>query len=1089
MRILDNVKDAYDAYNEEPAEEAAVFEENGEKVSSDVALLECLDNFGLVDILYISKRCGLAPREAAEELKGAIFQDPAFFEEKEPYDIKKGWVSAPVYCSGNVIEKQKKAIHANIRFPGAFENNIEALKKIVPEKVGINDIHISLGAPWIPADEIRAFINYFLKFKFHAEVTYYPDLKQYKVRPPFEGKTSVLNNITYGVPKKTGGSSYLTALEIIEDTLNARTVKVYDYVQRSNAKSIYDKEGILNIEKTIEAQEKQRQIEDAFRDYVYSSAARIRRYEEYYNEFIVGYTYTHYDGGFLKLSDLNPEVTLYKHQRDAVARVLLSDSNLLLAHDVGTGKTYEMIVSVHELKRMGRSRKNLLVFPKSVLEDAVQTHRHLYPGDSILAVYPKDFVPAKRQKTLEKIRDGEYVAIYMGYGSFDMIGMSKSYYIDRMTREYKEFEDASYNASDVYEKNALKAKAEAVKKKLSKFIVEADPSKYLSYDALGIDTLVVDEAHNYKNIPIDSHTDGIIGMGGTSTKGKVMLEKAHYTPRLIFSTGTPLTNSLADLFTFQTYLQPATLAYHKIGTFDAWISTFGKRETNVECDVDANAKGLRLMTRFSSFHNLAELMGLFSQVCDFHHMEPDEEGLPDFDGPINITVPIIPDQKEYIQDLSKRTDDVRKRRVGREEDNLLKITTDGRKAALDIRLVNSQIKLNPWDSTKTHYCAVEVFKLYRENPGSVQIVFSDIGTPRASGFNIYDLFKDYITALGVPKEEIAFIHDAANEKQRCELFRRMNSGEVRVVVGSTAKLGVGVNVQEKLLAIHHLSVPWRPADMVQRLGRILRKGNTSEKIFEYRYITSGTFDAYSWQILESKQKFISSFLSGTSGKRDSEDIADAVLSYAEVKALAIGNPLLRSRFVASNELERLKIACRTRQRELQDLQALADSAPEKIKDMERRSKEIGKDALRYTVRKERISNEERINFGEELLLSLKENKDREEERVFDRYQGFGIILPAGMCEEFSHVILQAESGGRYICEMRLDRTPLSVTKAIDRVLEDLLARSRNIKKEADLLKKNARLAKADIAKGNAYIDLIEKQKAVLAKIDKQLEDE
>ena len=935
------------------------------------------------------------------------------------------------------------------------------------------------------------FITEFLNLKEPPEVIFYKDLKFYKIVGTEETKKSVLNTITYGVRSDGavyGAKQYLTALDIIEQTLNAKTIKVFDYVPKKKQYiwSIVEYDAIFNRTKTIEAQNKQKAVTDAFRNYVYSQKARIERFEGYYNDNMVGYTYSAYNGDFLKLADLNDEITLYKHQRDAIARVLLSGGNVLFSHDVGTGKTYEMIVSVHELHRMGISKKNLVVVPNNVLGATVDAHRTLYGNDKILAIYPKDFTPAKRRDVLEAVKTNDYTAVYMAYSSFDMLVMSKKYYIDKYSRELGKIKASIYNAKSKYEKNALKRQEKLISKRLSDYVAKTKECAWQTFDSLGIETLVVDEAHNYKNIPIPTRADGVVGIGGTSKKCREMLEKAHFVKRLIFATGTPLTNSLADLFTFQLYLQPRLLAYHNINTFDTWVNTFGQRETTVECDVDANSTSLRTMTRFSSFHNLGELMSLFSQVCDFHHMPKDADELPLFNGHTDVCVPKNEIQHRYIQSLSERTEKIRNKEVSRNEDNLLKVTTDGRLAALDIRLVDAEGCCLGGEDNKISVCAGRVAQLLEEHPDSVQIVFSDIGTPK-EGFNVYDELLRCLVKCGVNKSKIAYVHDAASDSVRAKLFEAMNKGGLNVVIGSTQKLGVGVNVQERLVAIHHLSVPWRPADMVQREGRILRKGNTCEEVFIYRYITEGSFDAYSWQLLENKQRFISSFLGGTSAARDMDDIADTVLTYAEVKALAIGNPLIKKRVEVANRLERAKIACRSRQREMQQLCAVIQSLPEKIKSFERLAKTARNDYAFYLKNKKKVSNTERIAFGEELLEALAQNGLMPVQRLFDTYQGFEIYLPENMNLQHRYVLVKSKYGGLYRCEMNEERTVLGCSKSIDYLLEHLDERESSMRKNAESARIQMRQAQADLEKDNPYLEEIKNISEALSKIDEILE--
>ena len=479
-------------------------------------------------------------------------------------------------------------------------------------------------------------------------------------------------------------------------------------------------------------------------------------------------------------------------------------------------------------------------------------------------------------------------------------------------------------------------------------------------------------------------------------------------------------------------------------------------------------------------------MSLFSQVCDFHHTAEDEDGFPKFNGYTNISVPKNPIQHEYILNLSERTEMIRNKEVRRDEDNLLKVTVDGRKAALDIRLVETGQAFSSSFGSKVSACANQLFKIYHST-SSVQIVFSDIGVPKDE-FNVYDELKRVLIKLGVDSNEIAFVHDAITESARAELFRKMNTGEVRIVIGSTKKLGVGVNVQEKLVAIHHLDVPWRPADMVQREGRILRKGNTSDEVFIYRYITEGSFDAYSWQLLENKQHFIASFLSGTSGLSEISDIADTVLTYAEVKALAIGNPLIKKRVGISNELEKTKIASRARQKQMQELKTIIESNPIKVKRFETLSKIAYSDFENYSRSKESIPNEERLAFGEELLEALGGNIMSATEHLFDTYRDFQIVLPADMLPDKRYVIIRSGLGGNYICEIDREKTVLGCSKSIDYILDHLDERAEKLMHQANQARKQIALAMSDLEKGNTYLEKTEKIKAELERIDKELEE-
>ncbi len=1066
-----------------------------QKAALDVSFINCLNRFGMVDIKYIADKSGISVDKAIAGLKGAIYQDPAVFSEDSKYSNTVGWVTAERYLCGNIRKKIKLAIRMNKRFPGRFDSNVEILKSVLPPKVDAEEIYISPGASWMPLSIVSQFLKEFFRLGTAPEVIFYKDLLTYEVVETEDMKRSVLNTIKYGVQNTDYQGSYsagyvkqyYTGIQLFKNyCLNGKTIKVNDYIpKRGYGKFEY--EPIPNKSKTVEAQEKAEEILEAFNQFVVATSARKKQIESSYNEYLTGNAIPKFDGSFLEFSDLNPEVKLYKYQADAIARALLSETNTLFAHDVGTGKTYIMIGSVHELYRMGLSKKNLVVVPNNVLQATVDAHRYLYKDDNILVIHPDDFKPGSKNILLQKIRDNDYVAVYMAYSSFDQVVMSKQYYIDKMEAEINEYKRTYYNTDIKQERKAVEKQIRRLQRNLAKYICDEEESRLITFDKLGINTLVVDEAHNYKNIPIPTRTENIVGIGGVSKKCVEMLEKAHYVDRLIFATGTPLTNSLADLFAFQTYLQPDVLKYHKINTFDRWINTFGKRITAIECDVDANSKNLRTMTRFSSFHNLNELMNIFSQVCDFHIVKGPKEGIPRFDGYTDVLIPKSDSLDIYMKLLSERSENFKLRVVNRREDNLLKITTDGRMAALDLRLLNSGLPFDPFIMNKIRACAENAFEVYNDNSDCTQIVFCDLGTPKA-GFNVYDELSRELQKLGMSEHEIAYVHDAKTEKARQKLFADMNNANVKIVIGSTQKLGVGVNVQERLKAIHHLSIPWRPADMVQREGRILRNGNTCDSVNIFRYITEGSFDAYSWQLLENKQRFISDFLSGTSSARDMEDIDDMVLSYAEVKALAIGNPLIKKRVEVANRLERSKINCRGRQKQLKQLEIVVATVPSHISKLQNLAAIADKDYELYSGVKASVPNDERIAFGEELLEALKENVMFECDRVFDKYQGFEIVLPKLMTEEHPFVIARSSNGGSYICDVDEDKTPLGCSKTIDYVLEHLGSRADKYRADIEIEENNLSEAKKDLSFENPYLEEIDRLKTELAVIDKLLED-
>lgn len=1055
--------------------------------SAGEVLLRCLNKFGVVDIEWMSTVSGISVERLISELRGkAIFQDPEAFTSCVNWSPVKHWYFAPAYLQGNIPQKYKAAIKMNEKFHGCFDSNVKSLKAMLPVKVTSEYIHPALGATWLPASFYASFIKQLLNLPIAPQVEYIKELCEWKVRIPYcSGNTPENMNIYGTFPLDSSSDaeedvSNLTGLQIIAGNMNGKLAEVhYSYSSgRSHEK---------HYKKTVEAQEKQKLVCARFDEWLHERPAREAIVTECYNKEFVGYAVSAFDGSFLELPKLCKDIKLYPHQLNAVARILFSSNNLLLAHDVGTGKTYEMIVSAHELHRMGLSHKNLIVVPNNVLRATVDAHHKLYPDDEILAVYPTDFTPKKRCKALNTLRDKEYVCAYMAYSSFDMVVMSKDYWIKKKQADINALQRSLACAGSAFAEHAIRSEIESKKKALSGYAVEAKDPDWPCFDDLGIETLYVDEAHNYKNISITTRTRDIIGMRKNgSKKCREMLEKVHFVKRAIFATGTPLTNSLSDLYVLQTYLQPDLLKFKKIDSFDAWVQTFSQKESNYEVDVTSSA--ITPVVRFSSFHNLPELMAMFSTICDFHNAT--SEGLPVLNGPHDICVAKSPEQVDYLKKLVERAEDVHAHLVSRKDDNLLKITTDGRKCALDDRLVRNSGYYS-WLYSASHHgkveaCADKAFELYQAYPKTCQVIFSDIGTPH-DGFNIYDSLKYALIDKGVPSSEIAFVHDAVSERARAKLFESVNSANTRIIIGSTPKLGMGVNIQQKLIALHHLSVPWRPSDMTQREGRLLRQGNTCPEVFIFRYITEGTFDSYSWQLLENKQRFISSFLSGFSCQRDCEDISDTVLNYAEVKALAIGDPLIKKRVETTNRIERARIASSQRQKTLMQLRSIVEEVPYTIDSLKLSKSIAGADYSLYRACRERIPKKERKAFGEELIVAIRNNGMADREKVFDHYQGFDVILPMNMTCDHPYIIIRSLNGGNYHIDMDGDKA-LGCTQRIDNLLDGLLDRCADIDKQIAAQRRKRRAAEAEYAIGNPHKDEIEVLLKELRRIDEAIAD-
>lgn len=1039
------------------------------------ALVHSMHKKGKIDLKYMSALSGLSVTALIEELDGvAMWRDPAAYRIMGDENC---WVPRHQLLKGNLYAKLANALELN-KSTNLFPKTIELLKEKLPDRVNPEDIHANLGSTWIPKEIIMDFITNLLEMRFPPRVEYDANLGKWSLY--------VITDPNYVLNCHTYGTMRMNAIKIIKNMLNARPIKIYDQVPR------YDREGvdnILNEKETIAAQEKEKAINVAWQDYIHGNAHVEEVLQEKYMEFY-GYVLSRYDGDFLELADLNSAINPYTHQKNAIARIIMNN-NSLLAHEVGSGKTLEYMCGIHELFRMGIGHKAIIVVPNSTFEATVRCYKELYEEDKVWAVYPKkEFAPKNREETLKKMASDEYQVIIMAYSSFDMITISKEEAMKKWNTQIRDCSHHLANAKTYATKDQLQKKLRKLKECAKKCEEEYKDNALACFDKLGVDILVVDECQNYKNITLDNKTDNIVGVHNAgSKKADNMLTKVEYIQeqngRVIFATGTPITNSMADLYVFQRYLQPEELKACNIYHFNEWVNTFCSQSHEFEVDVDSQS--YRYTTRFSKFHNLPELMAMFSEVCDFYRISNEELGLPDFDGYEDIVVKKSKAQKEYIDNIASRTEDIRKRRVKRTEDNLLKITVDGRKCALDIRLVERDALVDSTE-TKVSMCAKQMYKIYQENPGTTQIAFSDISTPK-DDFNIYDELKSRLIAMGIPESEIAFIHDAVTESSRNKLEKRFNNGELRVLIGSTMKLGTGCNVQERLLAVHHLDVPWRPSDMVQREGRIIRQGNTNEKVHFFRYVTESSFDSYTWQILENKQRFIAQFLSGSLDAlhREESDCADTVLSYSEIKALAIGNPLIKERVELSNELEHARINQRQKNKSLQDLRELLEELPRKI---EKRLEFIANCSIDYEVykiKKSSVTNEERQMIGEELLYALGDNVMAEEDRFFDSYQGFDIVLPKYMKIDKPFILFGRRDSNEYVIKMDSDKA-LGVCKKLDYALEHLPdTKAKNEDKLNDLYKQQQQ-AEADIDAGNEYDETVEALAKKLEDIDSKLKE-
>ncbi len=1046
------------------------------------ALILSLSERGKVDITYIASSARMDPDEVIDSLADLIYQDPEHWHE-DPY---MGWVTSDEYLSGNMYRKLIAAEKADASYPGRFAKNVDAILDIYPQITDFKDIYVALGTPWVPTDIIDDFIEHILGVSDMSDRK-----KNITKHDPLSGTWEVVNGGRYrGLSVsmcRTWGTGRCDAFKVLSDCLNMKQSIVYDekWGVKSNGEHGYILE--MNKEETALAQEKQKQMNEEFKKWVWRDERRKNRLLDVYEERYGSYVKRRYDGSFLKFPGMDPSIRLYDYQKDVVARILFS-KNTLLAHDVGSGKTYEMIAAGMEMRRIRKSRKNLYVVPNNITGQWKEIFLKLYPEAKVLVIEPKGFRKEKRQKVLAEIRDSDYDGIIMAYSCFDMIPMSDRFLMWQLQRQRVDVEQSMGTVTgDV---SSLDRRHHFLSGKILKLKDSMSDDKGICFDDLKINTLFLDEAHNYKNISLNTKMNNVLGIHTNgSKKCDAMADKIAYVQKtnngggIVLATGTPITNSLSEAFVLQKFLQPGELKLLDLECFDSWAGMFA--ETNTDYEIDVTSNSYRLATRISKYHNVKELTSLFSSVADFHKVDKVNE-IPEFDGYTDVLVKKSADLQKILDEISKRAERVRKHYVSKEEDNMLKITIDGRKAALDLRLLNEEEYAFSAES-KIASCAKNVFREYclGKFDQATQLVFCDSSTPK-DRFNLYDELTRLLEDMGVPRKEIAYIHDATNDKQRCALYEKVRKGEIRILIGSTAKLGMGVNVQERVRALHHLDIPWRPSDMVQREGRILRKGNLNKSVNIYRYITEGSFDAYLWQLLEMKQRFIDQLVSGSLDKRDLDEVSEMVLSYAEVKALSVGEPQIRKRIELLNEIARLKmirsqnaLVSKAMEKELQELPAririfedLLDKAEEDLNYIQKHAEVFSEE-----------NSDERNNYRVLIEKGLKGNVLMPEDRSLMVYKGFDVFLPKQMSEADPYLILigcgryQVKMGDSFVGNLvRLDNF-------FESFEEKIVERYR---KELDGLKRHMAALRNELDKKDDVPDKIDQLMLDLKKINKEM---
>lgn len=862
------------------------------------ALAVSLSEKAGVDLAYMSQLAGKSGEEITKELAGVIFQNP----------VTEEWETADEYLSGNVREKLSVARTFAENHP-EYAINVTSLEGVQPKELDASEIEVRIGATWISTKYIEDFMREtfetpeYLFDRKAMGVQYSNVTGQWNVKGKNADRGNALVNMTYG-------TSRANAYRILEDSLNLRDTRIFDVVTEDGKEK-----RVLNKKETMLASQKQEAIREAFKDWVFRDPERRQDLCAKYNELFNSTRPREYDGSHLKFPGMTPDIILRPHQLNAVAHQLYGD-NTLLAHCVGAGKTFEMIAAAMESKRLGLCQKSLFVVPNHLTEQWASDFLRLYPGANILAATKKDFEPANRKKFCSRIATGDYDAVIIGHSQFEKIPLSTERQMAMIERQIAEIEMAiealKAENGERYSIKQMEKTKKSLNTRLSRLNDASRKDNVVTFEQLGVDKLFVDESHNYKNLFLYTKMRNVAGIAQSEAqKSSDMFAKCQYMDELTggkgitFATGTPISNSMTELYTNMRYLQYNTLQRLGLGHFDSWAASFGETQTAIELAPEGT--GYRAKTRFAKFFNLPELIALFKESADIQTPDMLKLPVPEADYE-NIVLKPSEYQQDMVHSLADRAEAVRDRKVQPNIDNMLKITNDGRKLALDQRLINAM--LPDEENSKATTCVEKAFEIWEQTKEqkSAQLIFCDLSTPKGDGtFNVYEDIRDKLMAKGVPENEIAFIHDANTETRKAELFAKVRSGQVRFLLGSTAKMGAGTNVQDRLIALHHLDVPWRPSDIEQQEGRILRQGNMNDKVKIFRYVTEGTFDSYSWQLIENKQKFIGQIMTSKSPVRSCEDIDEAALTYAEVKALATGNPYIKEKMDLDIQVSKLKL--------------------------------------------------------------------------------------------------------------------------------------------------------------------------------------
>ena len=1057
------------------------------------ALAVSIGEHGKVDLPYMAELLG-TPGEYGRittELSGVIFKDPA----ADPTDPEAGWQMADEYLSGDVRAKLRMAQFAAETNP-EFAVNVEALTKAQPRELEASEIDVRLGATWLDPDIIQKFmtetfqIPYYLR---HAvKVRYSPYTAEWRV----EGKTATGRSDI--ISSETYGTSRANAYKILEETLNLKDVRIYDTIEDAEGKP----KRVLNKRETMLAQQKQQVIKDAFANWVWQAPQRRIALVKQYNELFNSTRPREYDGSHIKFVGMNPEITLREHQRNAIAHVLYG-GNTLLAHEVGAGKTYEMAASAMEAKRLGLCQKSLFVVPNHLTEQWASEFLNLYPNAKLLVARRKDFETANRKKFCARIATGDYDAVIIGHSQFERIPLS----FERQERIIQEQIDETLAAINELKAHAgenfsikqMEKTRKTLETKLEKLRSDERKDDVVTFEQLGIDRLFVDESHAFKNLFLTTKMRNVAGLSTSEAqKSSDMFGKCRYLDEItggrgvVFATGTPVSNSMTELYTVMRYLQYSTLQQKKLTHFDCWASTFGETTTAIELAPEGT--GYRARTRFAKFFNLPELMSMFKEVADIK--TSDQLHLPVPEAKFETVVAKPSEiQKEMVQELSKRAADIHSGTVDASVDNMLCVTNDGRKIGLDVRLMNPMLPDDP--NSKLNVCVQNVLKIWEEGKDQklTQLLFCDLSTPKNDGnFNVYDDIRKKLIAAGVPESEIEFIHNADTEAKKAALFSKVRSGDVRVLLGSTAKMGAGTNVQQRLVAVHHLDVGWKPSDMTQRNGRIIRQGNMNKEVKVFNYVTEGTFDSYLFQTLENKQRFISQIMTSKSPVRSCDDVDEQALSYAEIKALCAGNPLIKEKMDLDVQVAKLKVLKADHQSQKFRLQdKLLTKFPADIRETNAYIAGVKADAQLAAAHPQvqegfcgmtikGVTYDEKKTAGERLVLACSELPDAEE-KVIGSYRVFELSLRFDTYRSEYQAILKGQR--RYPVALGTD--PLGNIIRLDNSLNNFPERINSAENELATLHQQQAAAQIEVEKPFPQEEELAEKSARLAELNAQLD--